>query len=136
MQGHGFRGRLRGEEDKTVIQFAADLRQWTLEGILKATWTNIPHEVGFFRKADMARVSKQRYAKALASGLVPGSGDFVFVGQGGRGGWIEFKSRTGSLSADQKDFRDWCAMLDIPHRVCRTREQGRQALIEWGMLCP
>lgn len=142
MQSRVFRGRLRGEEDATVIAFANACRQWTLEGRLRATWTNIPHEVGAVSRTlgkgmeqrinPAFRTAQARYAKALAQGLVPGSGDFVFA----PGGWLEFKSSSGSLSDDQRDFRDWCQAISIPYVVCRSVESGEAALKKWGVLAP
>lgn len=128
-----FRGKLRGPEDAISIEVGNSLRAWTLEGRLIWTWTCIPHEVGFFARRDMARVSQQRYAKAIAQGLIAGSGDYVFVGPGD-GGWIELKSATGKLSPDQRDFRDWCEERGVRWARARSLEEFEAILIEWGAL--
>lgn len=128
-----FKGRT-GEEDDLAIRVATWLRAMTLEGKLKATWTCIPHEVGAvpLKNANF-KVAQTRYAKAKAMGLITGSADYVFVWPEG-GGWIELKSATGSLSAAQRTFREWCRATGSRHAVCRTQDEVAEKLFEWGVL--
>jgi hypothetical protein len=129
-----FRGRTRGPEDDLALVVGAALRAWVLEGRLHATFTCVPHEVGAVSKTSPAfRPAQARYAKNIAQGLIAGSGDYVFVWEGG-GGWIELKSSTGSLSPDQRDFRDWCGHAGARHAVCRTLDQVETVLRDWGAL--
>jgi hypothetical protein len=131
---HPFRGRLRGPEDEIALVVGSALRTWTLEGRLHATWSCIPHEVGAVSKTSPAfRPAQARYAKCVAQGLIAGSGDYVFVGER-QAGWIELKSSTGSLSPDQRDFRDWCAHVGARYAVCRSIEGVETTLRGWGML--
>ena len=49
--------------------------------------------------------------------------------------FIEWKSATGTQSADQKAFQDSCDAAGIPYRVCRTTEQAVAFLTECVALC-
>lgn len=122
-----FKGRT-GEEDRLSIEVAIWLRAMTLTGRLRATWTHIPHEV-----AARGKFANIHMAKARALGLIKGSSDFVFVWPDG-GGWIELKTPTGSLSPEQRDFRDWCEAKGCHHAVCRSLEEVQQKLFSWGVL--
>lgn len=129
-----FRGTLRGPEDGLAIEFANDLRAWTLEGRLRATFTMVPHEVGYTAAYSPERnKAKARYAKALAQGLIPGSADYCFVWSDG-GGWLELKSATGSPSPDQRDFREWCKLTGSHYAVGRSRAECEAVLRGWGVL--
>jgi hypothetical protein len=50
--------------------------------------------------------------------------------------FIEWKSATGTQSADQKAFQDSCDAAGIPYRVCRTTEQAVAFLGEVGAPLP
>jgi hypothetical protein len=144
-----------GREDAACIAFADRCREWSLTGKLRATWTHIPHEVGGggFTKSDgkggrvrIGAVNAQlRYSLAKAMGLITGSADYVFVWKGG-GGWMEFKApsetatahrpkrRGGTLTEEQKLFRDWCQSLGVEHRVVTSFAEAAAVLREWGVL--
>lgn len=122
-----FKGRTN-PEDRLAQEVATMLRVATLEGRLKATWTHIPHEVG-----GGGKLAAIRMALAKSMGLIAGSCDFVFVGNG-FGGWIELKDIKGSLSPAQKDFREWCQTLNVNHAVCRSLEEVERQLFFWGVL--
>jgi hypothetical protein len=49
--------------------------------------------------------------------------------------FIEWKSATGTQSADQKAFQDSCDAAGIPYRVCRTTEQAVGFLTECLAIC-
>jgi hypothetical protein len=127
MDHRPFRGRC-GPEDQLAIEVANFLRAATLEGRLAGTWTHIPHEVG-----GAGIKAKVLMALAKAMGLIKGSGDYVFVWEGG-GGWIELKSSTGSLSPAQRDFRDWCQSQNVNWAKCKTIHEVINNLVEWGAL--
>lgn len=128
-----FRGKTKGEDD-LAIEVASYLRAATLEGMLKATWTCIPHEVGAMSLNSKGfKTAQTRYAKAKAMGLITGSADYVFVWPQG-GGWIELKAQTGSLSTSQRDFRLWCEATGTRHATCRSLEQVVETLFRWGVL--
>lgn len=77
--------------------------------------------------------AKVRMALAKAMGLIAGSGDYVFVWEGG-GGWIELKTPTGSLSPIQRDFRQWCQDTGCLWAKATTVEQFQSTLREWEVL--
>lgn len=122
-----FKGRM-GEEDRLSVEVATMLRVATVENRLIATWTHVPHEV-----AGKGKFAAIYMAKAKAMGLIKGSADFVFVWKDG-GGWIELKTATGSLSPEQRDFREWNHATGANHAVCRTLAEVTEKLIEWGVL--
>lgn len=124
-----FKGRM-GEEDRLSVDVATMLRVATVEGRLRATWTHVPHEV-----AGRGKFAAIYMAKARAMGLVKGSADFVFVWPNG-GGWIELKTRTGSLSPEQRDYKQWCFETDCNYALCRTVDEVADKLISWGGLTP
>lgn len=129
-----FRGRTRGPEDDLALLVGSALRGWVLEGRLHATFTCVPHEVGAVSKTDPGfRSAQARYAKNVAAGLIAGSGDYVFVGAD-VAGWIELKSSTGSLSPQQRDFRDWCGHVGARYAMCRTLDQVEATLRGWDMM--
>lgn len=122
-----FKGRA-GEEDRLAMEVANYLRAATLNGMLKATWTHIPHEVG-----GGGRLAAIRMALAKAMGLIKGSADYVFVWPQG-GAWIELKAKSGSLSPEQRDFQLWCETTGVRHAVCKSLEQVVEKLFQWGVL--
>ena len=133
MEYRHFKGRT-GPEDQIAIAVATMLRVETLQGNLRGTWTCIPHEVGAMSLGEKGfRSAQARYAKAKAMGLITGSADYVFVWPDG-GGWIELKTKTGSLSPAQRDFREWCMASGSSFAVCRSVDEVREILFEWGVL--
>ena len=47
--------------------------------------------------------------------------------------FIEVKTPTGSLSAVQRDFRDFCLAGGIPWALVRTLDQAIEQVKEWGL---
>ena len=128
MQYTSLSRRLRlGPEDFMAVQFANALRVHVLEGRLRAIWTHVPNELAGAARATPAA------AIARAAGLITGASDYLFLWNDGSG-VLEAKSKTGSLSPSQKDWREWCQMHGIPHAVFRTVEEGEANLREWGVL--
>lgn len=68
-------------------------------------------------------------------GVVAGTPDLVFVHpETGAASFIEVKSQTGSLSKEQRAFRDNCATLQIPWALVRSRDEAQDVLTKWGLL--
>lgn len=128
MQYTSLSRRLRlGPEDFMAVQFANALRVHVLEGRLRAIWTHVPNELAGAARATPAA------AIARAAGLITGASDYLFLWDGGSG-VLEAKSKTGSLSPSQKDWRDWCAANNVRHAVFRSVEEGEAQLRAWGVL--
>lgn len=118
-----------GPEDRICIEFANRIRVAALEGRLRCVWTHVGNEVG----GGYGKSSEIRYAIARALGFVTGTPDYLFLAPD-RAAVIEFKSKDGSLSENQKLFRSWCELSGVPHAVCRSAEDGVAKLREWGFL--
>ena len=128
MQHVPFRGKL-GPEDAEAYAFANALRAAALEGRLRAVFTHIPNEL-----AHAARGRRMiAAAKARALGMIPGSSDYLFCWQG-KSLALEMKSRTGSLTDNQKDFMRWCADNGVPYVVARSSGAALAILVEYGVL--
>lgn len=70
-------------------------------------------------------------SRAKAMGVRPGFPDLSFVFPDGGTRYIELKSEVGSLSAEQREFRDFTR----PHgvwAVCRSVDEVAAALRGWG----
>jgi len=77
--------------------------------------------------------SKAEGALAKAMGLIPGIPDLVIIGPLCAAYWVELKSDTGKLSAEQDAVRLWMVGNGVPHAVCRSVEQVRAALVAWNI---
>lgn len=128
MQYTSLSARLRlGPEDFMAVQFANALRVHVLEGRLRGVFCHVPNELAGSARATPAA------AIARAAGLISGASDYLFLWDSGSG-VLEAKSKTGSLSPSQKDWRDWCVATGVRHAVFRSVEEGEAQLREWGVL--
>jgi len=73
-------------------------------------------------------------AKLKAMGVVKGAPDLTLVGPTGRVCFMEIKSETGALSADQEDWMLWCIRHNISHSVCRSLDDAQKVLRHWGCI--
>lgn len=55
-------------------------------------------------------------------GVMPGAPDFLVLVRGGVAAFIELKAGKGSLSKEQRAFREICSDLGFCYEVCRTLE--------------
>lgn len=69
--------------------------------------------------------------RAKAMGVRRGVPDFVFVFPDGVTRWIELKAPGGSLTPEQREFRDRFAPLGI-FAVCRSVDEVSAQLRAWG----
>lgn len=121
------------EEDRIAISFANALRAATLEGRLMAVWTHPANELaGVGRRVRGVFQPTIQSAIARACGLITGTPDYLFLCDGGSLA-IEIKTSIGSLSPAQRDFRDWCARMGVPHHVCRSVEESLDVLRKAGI---
>lgn len=124
-----------GPEDAEAYAFANSLRAATLEGKLAAVWTHPANELaGMVRKAPGGKITvPPQIALARALGLITGTSDFLFLWAAGACA-IEFKSKTGTMTPGQRDFRDWCELMRVPFHLVRSADAGLQVLRQAGVL--
>ena len=92
-----------------------------------------------------AFVLQQAIRRAL--GYQPGLPDLAVFWPRGRCGLIELKrpkadapdllghrTAAGQLSPEQRAFRGFCREIALPWAMCRSVEETRAALVEWGCL--
>lgn len=130
MQYRGLSRSIRvGPEDAECLVFATELRAAALEGRLRAVFTHPANELaGMVRKGPGGKVVvPAQVALARALGLITGTSDYLFLMEAGSLA-IEFKSKTGSMTPGQKDFRDWCLAMGVPHHTVRSAAAGLQIL--------
>ena len=118
--------RIKPEEDLS-IRYACALRHAALEGRLCAVFTHPANELAG-RSTSVARS-----AIARAMGLISGTPDFLFLGDG-RCLAQEAKIGRNDLTPKQRDFRQWCEVNNVPFRAFRTVEEGLEQLRELGLL--
>lgn len=69
-------------------------------------------------------------------GLMPGFPDLLVYGKGQRIGHIEVKTPKGKIENSQILARDWLEGLGHKYAVCRSVDDAREALQDWGWLAP
>lgn len=120
------RGKLRWgwklePEQKLSVLFADELRKLTIAGAYKGIWCHVANE---------GKRSQIVGAILKAMGLIPGSPDYWFIWQTGRG-VIELKVRGNTQQPTQKHFQQWCEGNNIPYAVCYSVEQALEVLRQW-----
>lgn len=118
-----------GPEDREARDFADQLRAWTLEGRMRCVWWHTASELA----GGGGKSAQVRYAVAKALGLIPGSPDYVFAGDGSAF-LLELKAPGGSLTESQRDFRDWCLHCGVTYAVAKGAEAAKQQVTEWGLV--
>lgn len=85
-----------------------------------ARWLHIPNQRG----------TRAQFENELlkAMGVKAGAADVLVFTPGGRFIWIELKSETGRLSAEQQDWRDWAQTIGAPWFLCRSLADVIEAL--------
>lgn len=78
------------------------------------------------------RASEIERMKLAAEGVDPGVPDIVVVLHEGRSGWIELKSESGTLTENQKRWRDLLIERGHQWALCRSLREIEDALREWG----
>ena len=67
-------------------------------------------------------------------GTLAGVPDLTFLVSRGRTCYIELKVGKGKLSPGQIAFRRYCIEYRIDHELCRSLDQVRHQLQDWGLL--
>lgn len=118
-----------GPEDKISIDFATRLRMWTINGDLRAVWWHTANEVGGGRD----KSSQIAYSVASNLGAIAGAPDFILI----REGFvflIEMKTKTGTITARQHLFAEWCEWASVRYAVCRSADEAERLMRESGFL--
>lgn len=102
-------------EDDLQKQVAAFL-EWALPEPLR--FLHIPNG-GKRHPAVAALLKAFGVKKGAADVLILGWRSFI---------WIELKTATGSLSREQKGWRDWCHLIGAPWFLCRSLDDVIEAL--------
>lgn len=76
---------------------------------------------------------KREGARLKWAGVLAGVPDLTILGRDGQAWLIEVKPEKGSLSADQREFADWCIANRVPSAVCRSIDDTRRAFAAWGI---
>lgn len=119
-------GRLRlGAEDRLCIDFAADLRQLTLEGKLMAIWLHVPNE---------GKRSLLDGFLCRALGRLPGAPDYLFISGHSPAAALEFKALKGRQTDTQKIFEQWCHTQGVRYAIVRSKAEAFERLKEWNIL--
>lgn len=72
--------------------------------------------------------------KLKAEGVRPGSPDMCFILPEGRTGWLELKTKRGSLSPAQREFRDKAQALGHVWAVAKDIDEAIRVISDWGVL--
>lgn len=85
---------------------------------------------------ESARAIAGAYDKRL--GAMRGAPDYLLLWRDAEGipfvGFLEAKSKTGELSAEQEKFRAFCFRESIPFAEFRSVEQGLKLMQQWGII--
>lgn len=72
----------------------------------------------------------------VAEGLRKGVADLCFMWEDGQSGYLEMKTRTGSLRVEQQGFRAICNRLGHRWAMARSVDEALDVLRGWGLLKP
>ena len=77
--------------------------------------------------------TKAEAARLKWMGTVPGIPDLALVLPGGQIRFIEVKTDTGRLSAEQVTIHAWLVSIGNPAAICTSIDDTRNALKHWGI---
>jgi VRR-NUC domain len=77
--------------------------------------------------------TKAEAARLKWTGVLAGIPDLAIIAAGRRVFFIEVKAPGGSLSADQREIRDFLTALGTPPAICRSIDDARRAFANWGI---
>ncbi len=107
------------EEQKICVEFANEMRQMTLSAKLPYIWFHIANEFLPSVRTNYLFDLKQKHM-----GKISGLPDYCFIGKLGQSFFIEFKSKKGKQSENQKIFEAWCTDNGIDYFLCRSAKEG------------
>lgn len=107
------------EEQKICVEFANEMRQMTLAAKLPYIWFHIANEFLPSVRTNYLFDLKQKHM-----GKLSGLPDYCFIGRLGESFFIEFKTKKGRQSENQKIFEEWCIANKIDYFLCRSAREG------------
>lgn len=107
------------EEDLMCVQFAAYVRQLSLENKLPYVWFHIPNQLSGTYKPIFG-------LKQSWMGRMSGIPDYCFMGE--KSFFIEFKSKKGKLSPGQVIFEKWSKHCGVPFYMCKSFEEAKEII--------
>lgn len=116
LNGACFKGPIKQNESKLAYTFATWLRQKTLENSFPFVWFHVANEVS-------SSGSKTFGALLKACGKLPGIADYIFLGKD-KCFVIELKTDKGKLSQNQKLFKSWCDLNNIPYHIAYSTDEA------------
>lgn len=115
-----------GPEAMIQYEFVNCLRALSIEGKLDCVWFAVSNETGRSDHASFGQTQKML-------GKIAGTPDLVFLMKNGCG-CIEFKAPNGKQSQNQKYFQMWCKEQEVDYRLCYSKEEALDVLIEWEVM--
>jgi|SRR5690348_2419317 hypothetical protein len=106
------------EEQKMCVEFANSMRQRTLSGGFPYIWFHISNEF-----LPSTRTNYSFDLKLKHMGKFSGLPDYCFISKTDSF-FIEFKSKKGKQSDNQKIFQEWCDSSKIDYYICRNFKEG------------
>jgi len=87
----------------------------------------------FYHPANGGFRNVREAAKLKAMGVKAGVADLAVVLPDLRAAFIELKTATGRVNANQAEFQSTCDRLGIPYAVCRSVDDVAATLKGWGV---
>ncbi len=87
----------------------------------------------FYHPANGGFRNVREASKLKAMGVKAGVADLAVVLPDLRAAFIELKTATGRINANQAEFQSTCDRLGIPYAVCRSVDDVAATLTGWGV---
>jgi len=87
-----------------------------------------------FHPKNSGKKSIQSAVRDKKLGVKAGVPDIVIIGFDGVTRYIELKTNKGSLNENQKDFKAFCLLNNIPYSLCRSLDDVIIVLKEWHLI--
>lgn len=93
-------------------------------------------DIYYFAIPNQSNRHIQNAVKMKAEGVRSGIADLCFMFPQGRVGWLEMKKPGGTLSDNQKNFRDICKALSHDWAIAKSVDEALAILTKWDALKP
>lgn len=113
-------------EQKICVDIANFVRDSFLRGNLKSVCLHIPNESSTRKLTTSSSIKKEMLT-------VPGAADYVFTSKN-KTIFLEVKTEKGTVTTNQKIFKEWCEMNEIPYYIVRSLKEAEKILKLEGMI--